>query len=119
MRIAFIGCGEAAQTFSDGRESAARGRAAFAAYNVLFVQDGPCRAEAERWGVRVHPSTSDAVAGADWVVSGVTAASSLEAAVAAIGPNQVYVDINSVSSATKRQCSPDRLPGWPSTSTWR
>jgi 3-hydroxyisobutyrate dehydrogenase-like beta-hydroxyacid dehydrogenase len=47
----------------------------------------------------------DAVAGCDWVVSAVTAGSSLEAAASVAGglrPGQVFLDINSVSPARKQ-----------------
>jgi 3-hydroxyisobutyrate dehydrogenase-like beta-hydroxyacid dehydrogenase len=106
MRIAFIGFGEAGRAFADSLRQA--GVSAFAAYDILF--DSECqsgatgRAAADR-GVRAAASPADAIADADWIVSAVTASSSLDAARAAapdLRPGQVFIDINSVSPGTKR-----------------
>ena len=62
-------------------------------------------------GLRFEPDVGKAVAGADWIVSAVTADRSLEAAESAqgyIAPGQLFADINSVSPGRKRQ-SADRV----------
>ncbi|ESR22610.1 NAD(P)-dependent oxidoreductase [Lutibaculum baratangense] len=108
MKIAFIGFGEAAAAFQETLAAQDRGLA-FSTYDILFDSEGlggktAGRAKAAR--VEVSPTPADAVAGADWVVAAVTAASSLEAAesvVAHLRDGQVYLDINSVSPGRKRE----------------
>ncbi|SFP03644.1 NAD(P)-dependent oxidoreductase [Tranquillimonas alkanivorans] len=102
MKIAFIGFGEAARAFTDSLQ-AADGSREFAAYDILET-DEMSRAMAAR-GVRQGADPADAVAGAEWIVSAVTADQSLEAA-RSVAPHlsrgQVLVDINSVSPDRKR-----------------
>lgn len=108
--IAFIGFGEAGGIL--GAALAGRGLRV-SMYDRLL--DDPAaapamRAKAERAGVRVAKTTADAVAGAALIVSAVTAASDAEVAqavAACIERGQLFLDINSVSPATKqhgREC---------------
>lgn len=107
MKIAFIGFGEAARAF---RESlAARDPAlTFCAYDILLEKEEPGAAIAAAIGsanVTVSRSPAEAVTGADWIFSAVTADQSL-AAVEAVAPylrsGQVLFDINSVSPQRKK-----------------
>ena len=107
MRIAFIGYGEAAQAFTDSlsAKEPQHERIEFAAYDILFSEGGRPRAEAGRRAVRACSDTAQAVTGADWIISAVTAASARDAAEAAsraIASHQAFIGINSVSPATKR-----------------
>ncbi|MET0429201.1 MAG: DUF1932 domain-containing protein, partial [Microvirga sp.] len=103
--IAFIGFGEVGQLF--GRQLAARPDVTVAAWDVLFEAPGTgegLRRLAADFGVRAAASTLDACRGAEIVISAVTADSAVAAAVGAapgLDPSQVYVDLNSVSPATK------------------
>ena len=102
MRIAFIGFGEAAASFATSLGAAAD----FAAFDTaLATERGDLiRQRAAAANVALAASAAEAVAGADWVISAVTASSCLAAAqsaAAAIQPRQVFVDINSVSAARK------------------
>ncbi|MDQ0314037.1 NAD(P)-dependent oxidoreductase [Amorphus orientalis] len=107
MKIAFIGFGEAARAF---RESLAETDPAlvFSAYDILFSSEGTAGVTAETArtaGVEVASGPAEAVADADWVISAVTASSSLDAARSvadALKAGQVFVDINSVSPARKQ-----------------
>lgn len=106
MRIAFIGFGEAGRAFRASL-AASDPSLAFACYDILFASegmDGPTARAARDAGVRAAVSPAEAVAGADWVISAVTAGSSLEAAASvagALGQGQVLFDINSVSPGRK------------------
>lgn len=107
MRIAFIGFGEAARGF---RASLAQADPVpgFACYDILFEtegMDGPTATAARAAGVSPAPSAGAAAANADWIVSAVTAASSLEAAQSVaphLGQGQSFLDINSVSPGRKQ-----------------
>ena len=107
MRIAFLGFGEAARAFREslaGKDRALR----FAAYDILLDTqgaDGDCARAMEAHGVEAALAPERLAAGADWIVSAVTADQSLEAAksVAPFArPGQVFLDINSVSPQRKR-----------------
>jgi 3-hydroxyisobutyrate dehydrogenase-like beta-hydroxyacid dehydrogenase len=105
-RLAFIGFGEAGQAFASGLAEA--GIKVQAAWDILFPEPegAALRRAAEALGVRQAASSADAVAGADIVVSAVTAASSLDAARAArphLRPQQYFLDINSVSPGRKQE----------------
>jgi len=108
MRVTFIGFGEAARAFADSLSAVDPGLA-FSAYDILFDAqglEGEAATAARRRDVSVLPTAREAAEGADWVVSAVTAASSLEAAASvrdALGPGQVLIDINSVSPGRKRE----------------
>jgi len=102
-RIAFIGFGEAAGRFA--RDFPPLGLRDLAAYDIAFAApDSRQAAAAEAAGVRVARDTRDAVAGADLVISAVTAGAALDAARAIAGAldrGAFVVDINSVAPATK------------------
>jgi 3-hydroxyisobutyrate dehydrogenase-like beta-hydroxyacid dehydrogenase len=105
-RVCFIGFGEAGQAFASGFREA--GVEQIAAWDILFPQaEGRRLREAgEKIGVRLGGSAAEAVAGADLVISAVTAASSLEAARSVkphLAGGQFYLDINSVSPGRKRE----------------
>jgi len=106
LSIAFIGFGEAARAFHETL-AACEPDLGFAAYDVLL--DKADRAPEMRSviaasGVEVA-DTAAGLAGADWIVSAVTADQSLAAA-ETLAPHlkagQVYIDINSVSPGRKR-----------------
>ena len=107
MNIAFIGFGEAARAFRDSLASADPDLV-FSAYDILFdseSMDGPTAAAARAAGVSPLGSASEAIAHADWIVSAVTASSSLAAGQSvapALRPDQVLIDINSVSPGRKQ-----------------
>ena len=107
MRIAFIGFGEAARAFHASL-AATDPALRFACHDILFAtegMDGPTAAAARDAGVTPAPTAGAAVAGVDWIISAVTAASSLEAAQAVaphLGQGQTFLDINSVSPGRKQ-----------------
>ena len=104
QKFALIGFGEAGSIF--GEDLVAAGYEV-AMYDVLL--DSPSnrtqmRDEARRVGVRAADTFDDAVAGAQVVISAVTASSSSDVAAKAAGvlrPGQLLLDINSVSPAKK------------------
>jgi 3-hydroxyisobutyrate dehydrogenase-like beta-hydroxyacid dehydrogenase len=104
-QIALIGFGEAGGIL--GADLAAQG-CAVAAYDRL-VQAPASRdalaAKAGQGNVRLALSAAQAVEGADWIISAVTAGSALEVA-SEVAPllraGQVFIDINSVAPNTKR-----------------
>jgi 3-hydroxyisobutyrate dehydrogenase-like beta-hydroxyacid dehydrogenase len=107
MRIAFLGFGEAARAFREslaGKDPALR----FAAYDILLDTqgvDGDCGQAMRTHGVEIVPTPERLPAGADWIVSAVTADQSLQAArsvAPCARPGQVFLDINSVSPQRKR-----------------
>lgn len=103
--IAIIGFGEAGSIL--GAELAALGRQV-TTYDTLLDSAGSCaalEAKAHAAGVRVATSHAAAVRGATLVISAVTASSAADVAAHTathLGPDQVFLDINSVSPATKR-----------------
>lgn len=108
MRIAFFGFGEAGSTFVAGwRETGGPG-AEIAAYDIKTDRAETAAAQRalyERLGVEGAASLAQALAGADLVISVVTADQALGAARAAaphLGPGALYCDMNSVSPGTKR-----------------
>ncbi|WP_342360800.1 NAD(P)-dependent oxidoreductase [Terrarubrum flagellatum] len=105
LAIAFIGYGEVGQLFA--RELAAKPDLTIAVYDILF-EDARKRESlaniARASGVRAGATLQDAIRGADIVISAVTAESAISAARAAteyLAPDQIYIDLNSVSPATK------------------
>jgi 3-hydroxyisobutyrate dehydrogenase-like beta-hydroxyacid dehydrogenase len=106
LQIAFIGYGEVGQLFS--RQLLANAGVRIAAYDILFEdsQKGPeLKRRASENGVEAAGSTAEACRGADIVISAVTADSALRAAeqaAAHLSPYQTYIDLNSISPATKR-----------------
>jgi 3-hydroxyisobutyrate dehydrogenase-like beta-hydroxyacid dehydrogenase len=105
-RIALIGFGEVGKSFARG--FLASGRHAVAAYDILFDNSeigAALRETARAMAVEACPSFAAAVAGAQVVISAVTAASAYAVAQEAgrhLGPGQFFLDINSVSPETKR-----------------
>jgi len=106
MRIAVIGFGEVGRTWARTLKEAGPG--VEAAYDILFADKSggsDAENEARRLGVKVCRASADAIEGADWIVSAVTASSSLEAAEDAarhLKKGQVFIDLNSVSPGRKR-----------------
>jgi 3-hydroxyisobutyrate dehydrogenase-like beta-hydroxyacid dehydrogenase len=103
-RVALIGFGEAGGVFG---EALVKRGVAVSAYDIL-VQAPDSRPallqKAARAGVTCRTSLHGAVESAELVISAVTAGSSSEVAQAAAGvltAGQAYLDINSVSPATK------------------
>lgn len=108
--IAFIGFGEAAQSFAETLKE--RGVARIAAYDIKQLrEDADARAvqsAAAHLGVDLALDAETAVHGADWVFSAVTAPACLDAASSVVGalqPGQIFVDINSVSARAKQDAA--------------
>jgi 3-hydroxyisobutyrate dehydrogenase-like beta-hydroxyacid dehydrogenase len=105
-RIALIGFGEVGQTLA--ADLAARDVRNLAAWDLKFVEDesGPSRA-ATLSGVK-SASAVEAVAGADLVISAVTAAQTLEAAASVLPglkPGAFFLDLNSASPGVKKEAA--------------
>jgi 3-hydroxyisobutyrate dehydrogenase-like beta-hydroxyacid dehydrogenase len=104
-RIAMIGFGEAGSILSE--DLAATGREVVT-YDILFdapATRGPILDKAHRLRIQTADSLNDAVANADLVISAVTATSSAAVARGAalvLRSGQIFLDVNSVSPATKR-----------------
>jgi len=111
--FAFIGFGEAAQYLSTGLQG--EGAIVSAAYDILLdAPDGggakgdAVRAALAARGIQAAATPADVAAGADMVISAVTAKH-----VAAVGdatgphmkPGQIFLDINSASPGAKREAS--------------
>ena len=99
LRIALIGFGEAGGIL--GHDLAAQGLAV-RAYDRL---GDALRAKATASGVALFHTAAEAIAGADLIISAVTAGSALgvaEQVATLIAPGQVFMDINSVAPNTKR-----------------
>jgi 3-hydroxyisobutyrate dehydrogenase-like beta-hydroxyacid dehydrogenase len=104
-RVCLIGFGEVGQTLA--ADLLARGVREIAVWDIQFSDPGsvPSRAAATA-RVRVGASARDAVAGAEIVLSAVTAAQDIAAANAAashLGHNVFFLDLNSVSPGVKQQ----------------
>jgi 3-hydroxyisobutyrate dehydrogenase-like beta-hydroxyacid dehydrogenase len=102
VTISFIGFGEVGQTFSRGLAAKAR----LAAWDRLFPErrGATLKAAAAEIGVAVLASAEAAIAGADVVISSVTADETLAVATEAarhLRRGQVFVDVNSAAPATK------------------
>ncbi len=104
-RICFIGFGEAGQAFAGGLLEC--GVTEIAAFDIAGSQER-VRKPAEQLGVRLTDNLDDALTGADFVFSAVTAADSLDAA-RQVAPRlvsgQIFVDVNSVSPGRKREAA--------------
>ena len=108
MKIAFIGFGEAAQSFVKSLQDA--GLLSFSAYDIKYGTEAgdALQASANTLGVAFAASPEEAVRQADWVLSAVTAASCLEAAQSVaehMVSGQTFVDVNSVSAKRKQQAA--------------
>lgn len=107
MKIAFIGFGEAGRAFQASLAETDPSLA-FSTYDILFDSegmDGKTARAARAASADPQAAPADAIKDADWIVSAVTASSSLAAAeevVDAIRPGQTFVDINSVSPGRKQ-----------------
>ena len=106
QHITFIGFGEVGQTFA--RDLLRRDDVKISAFDILI--DRPAgRALIKRageLGVTIHALGSEAVRGADIVISAVTASQSAAVAMAArawLQPGQIFLDVNSASPTTKRK----------------
>ncbi len=98
-RVCLIGFGEVGQILVD--DLAAAGVPHLTAFDILFPTSGsgPAKAIAERGNVRAAPNAPEAALGCDLILSAVTAASELDAAlyvVRGLTAGAVYVDFNSV-----------------------
>ncbi|WP_116084885.1 NAD(P)-dependent oxidoreductase [Tropicimonas sp. IMCC34011] len=102
MKIAFIGFGEAARAFTDTLQET--GDHSFSAFDRKTGDDMEAAMAAR--SVRLGASPEEAMSGADWVFSAVTADESLNAAMSAVPhlvQGQIFVDLNSVSPGRKRE----------------
>jgi len=106
QRVALIGFGEAGGIV--GHDLAAR-RLEVSAWDILFDSPAPrdaMLAKSRAAGVCPAKNLADAVTNADLVISAVTAASALEVAIEAVQhlrAGQLFLDVNSVSPATKQK----------------
>lgn len=105
-RVCLIGFGEVGQILADDLITA--GVPHLTAFDILFSTRGsiPSKAIAERSPVRAAPNAPEAVLGCDLVLSAVTAASDLDAALSVVrglSAGAFFVDLNSVSPRAKRQ----------------
>lgn len=107
LEIAFIGYGEVGQLLS--RQLGAKAGVQVRAYDVLFEnpEKGPgLRQHAAESSVQAGGSAADACHGADIVISAVTADAAITAAEQVaphLQPSQTYIDLNSISPATKKK----------------
>lgn len=100
--VAFIGFGEVGRVFT--RDLRAAGIEAISAFDIAFAERTPQLLAAHQANVRVTQRPREAVAGADLVISAVTAGSDLDAARSCAGlmaPGTLYLDVNSVAPDTK------------------
>jgi len=105
-RVALIGFGEVGRTLAPNLKAAG---AEISAYDILFDDAGSKPSLAiEKMFVREATSAADSVAGAELIISAVTAASDIDAAgsvAPAIPRGAFYLDVNSVSPKMKRACA--------------
>lgn len=106
--VCFIGFGEAGQAIAAGLRD--EGVEAIAVWDILFAapEGQKLREAAATIGVRCAASASDAVRGADMIISAVTAASSIDAAKSAkpqLRGAPYFLDINSVSPGRKQDAA--------------
>ena len=105
-RVALIGFGEVGQTL--GADLLKAG-VQVSAYDILFASaESPPSRATRTIAIRRANSPSDAIANAELVISAVTAASDVDAASSAasgIPRGAFYLDLNSVSPATKALCA--------------
>src|SRR5262245_51832595 len=105
-RVTFIGFGEAGQAIAAGLRDTGIDR--IAAWDILFPESAGAHLKqaGESAGVRIASSASDAARDTDLIISAVTAASSVDAAVSVaphLSGNPYYLDINSVSPGRKQE----------------
>ena len=101
-KIALVGFGEVGTTLC---EDLLRAGAEISVYDILFADAGSQPSVAAgKMNVRKASTAKDAVAGAELIVSAVTAAADVEAAKSVIGgmdKGAFFLDLNSASPATK------------------
>jgi len=108
MAIALIGYGEVGGIL--GQALAARGVASVTAWDILLpdaARSAAMRERARRDGVELASDAASAVAGADLVISAVTASATRDAAAAAapaMRAGAFLLDLNSASPTTKAAC---------------
>jgi 3-hydroxyisobutyrate dehydrogenase-like beta-hydroxyacid dehydrogenase len=104
-RVCLIGFGEVGQLLAD--DLTAAGVAHLTAFDILFSTKNSNPAKAlEGRSVHAAPNAPEAALGCDLIISAVTAASELDAALSVVrglSPGAFYVDLNSVSPRAKRQ----------------
>ncbi|MBM08787.1 MAG: phosphogluconate dehydrogenase [Magnetovibrio sp.] len=107
IRLAFIGFGEVGQAIAAGLSEA--GVSEIVAYDILLeehykkklIQTHACSA-----GITLAGSHAEAVSGKDLIISAVTCKDAIIAACQVapyLEPEQTYIDLNSVSPATKKK----------------
>lgn len=106
--ISLIGFGEAGSIL--GQDFAALGLTVYAYDHVLANQGArvAMHDKAEHCGVHLCESIAAAIAHGDWIISAVTAASTLDVvrtAAPLMAPHQLFIDINSVAPSTKQEAS--------------
>ncbi len=104
-QAALIGLGEAGSLLAKGFVEAGLSVSAYDIKIHESTQAARMQERARDCGVTLHATLQEAIAGAQLIVSAVTASSAAEAAVQAsayLGTGQFFLDINSVSPATKR-----------------
>jgi 3-hydroxyisobutyrate dehydrogenase-like beta-hydroxyacid dehydrogenase len=105
-RVALIGFSEVGQTLA---ADLLKARVEVSAYDILFDPPDSVPSRAVRAAaVRKGKDASDAIANAELIVSAVTAASDVDAArsvTSGIPRGAFYIDLNSVSPATKTICA--------------
>ncbi|HMN58298.1 MAG: NAD(P)-dependent oxidoreductase [Burkholderiales bacterium] len=110
LRIGLIGYGEVGQIFAAGLR-AQPGVAGVGAWDLKFARADTAPAErrhAARAGVQAHDSAQALCAASELVISAVTASNTLavaEEAARHIRPGTWFLDLNSASPGTKRQCA--------------
>jgi 3-hydroxyisobutyrate dehydrogenase-like beta-hydroxyacid dehydrogenase len=108
-RLALIGFGEVGQRFSG--DLLRGGGLSIATYDIVF--DDPARraellGKAEAIGVRAEATPASAAAGADVVISAVTASAAeavAKQAASYLKPGQVFLDVNSAAPSTKKRAA--------------
>jgi 3-hydroxyisobutyrate dehydrogenase-like beta-hydroxyacid dehydrogenase len=104
--IAVVGFGEAGSILA---EELVRAGLTVSTYDILFdspVTQEPMFAKARDANVRAVPTLRDAIVAADLVISAVTATASTQVArdaSASLAEGQLFLDINSVAPATRRE----------------
>ena len=110
IRIGLIGYGEVGKIFGTGL-AAQPGVAAIGAWDLKFDRADKRiaeRAHAGQAGVQAHDSPQGLCEASDLIISAVTASSTLAVAQAAaphLRPGMLFLDLNSASPGTKRQCA--------------
>ena len=110
QHIGLIGYGEAGKIFSAGLKGKS-GVSAVSAWDVKFADPATKAAElahAENAGVMAESSARALCEASDLVISAVTASNTLAVAGEAaqsIRPGSIFLDLNSASPGTKRQCA--------------